>query len=572
MFIQKFKDSFKILPQKIKLSFIMMIFYSILISIFEFFGIASIPLLFSTLLNLNETSSISFFEKMNLVFVDKIINTETILILVAIIFFLKFCLSVNFYFQESSFRKEVSEYFRIELYQKFLRLNFLDQINYKKGDLLKRVVSDPSSLASLLINYINIIKDFLIILIILTFLLNFNLKVTLISFFIIAFLSSIFTYFFKKKVKFWGIQDQTLRSELNTVMDNSFASSKEIKVMGFEKKFINLFSNLVQNQVNYDFKNRFVSTLPRSVFEILIISFVLLFVYYIYRLEVDLQSSLIQVTVYIYAFARLLPSSNAIVSNVVSSYFFFRSVDFIEEGINLVSDKKNFLSEKNNSKIDLKKFNTISFKDISVKHKDKFLIKDLSFSLFKNKINIIQGPSGVGKSTCLNILSGLIRPSIGGVYFDDKLVSLYDNDLWQSNIGYVSQSNYLFNTSIMENITFQNKTDKINSEKYHFSLNLSNLVKVFDIQKIENFIVGINGNKVSGGQAQKILFARSLYFGQNFLILDEPTNGLDDISIKDMISSLSLLVKEFNYTIILSTHENFENIDSNTVKLFNKTN
>ena len=72
MFIQKFRDSFKILPQKIKLSFFMMIFYSVLISIFEFFGIASIPLLFSTLLNLNENSSMDLFEKFNFNNIDKI--------------------------------------------------------------------------------------------------------------------------------------------------------------------------------------------------------------------------------------------------------------------------------------------------------------------------------------------------------------------------------------------------------------------------------------------------------------------------------------------------------------------
>lgn len=572
MFIQKFKDSFKILPQKIKLSFFMMIFYSVLISIFEFFGIASIPILFSTLLNLNENSSMDLFEKFNFNNIDKILSAELILILVGIIFFSKFCLSVNFYFQESSFRKKVSEYFRIQLYKKFLRLNFLDQINYKKGDLLKRVLSDPSSLASLLINYINVIKDFLIILIILFFMLIFNLKVTLISILLIAIMSLIFTFFFKKKVKFWGTQDQNLRSELNTVVDNSFVSSKEIKVMGFERKFIHLFSNLVQNQANYDFKNRFVSNLPRSIFEILIISFILFFLFYITKFDLDLQSSIIKITVYVYAFARLLPSSNAIVSNVVSSYYFFRSVDFIKEAINLVTDKKNFLEKKNSLKVDFKRFNNVSFKNISVKHKDKFLIKDVSFSLIKNKINILKGPSGVGKSTCLNVLTGLIKPSAGEIFFDDKLVSLYENDLWQSNIGYVSQSNYLFNTSIMENITFQNNSNQLDYKKYLFSLKLSNLTKIFSVKKIENFIVGINGNKVSGGQAQKILFARSLYFGQNILILDEPTNGLDNISKKDMISSLRILAKEYNYTIVLSTHENFEYQDFYFIELINKIN
>ena len=73
----------------------------------------------------------------------------------------------------------------------------------------------------------------------------------------------------------------------------------------------------------------------------------------------------------------------------------------------------------------------------------------------------------MGKSTCLNVLTGLLDLVLER-YFDDKLVSLYENDLWQSHIGYVSQSNYLFNTSIMENITFQNNSDQLDYKNIFF--------------------------------------------------------------------------------------------------------
>ncbi len=568
MFKNKFKQSFKLLPYNLKQSFFGIIFCSLLISVFEFFSLASLPILLASIINFKDSNSLEYFENFKLnSHVLELLSFDKILILIGIIFFLKFIFSIIFYYQESIFRKRVTDYFRIKLFQNFMKLNYLDQIDYKKGDLLKRILSDPSSLSSLLINYINILKDFLIVSIIVIFMLIFNFKVTLISTITIIILSLVFTLVFNKKVKIWGDKDQQLRSELNITTDNSFTSSKEIKVMRFEEKFIKLFSTLVQNQGTLDFKNRFILRLPKVIFEILIVFFVLFFLFLSKNIQSNISSYLIQISVYLYAFARLLPSANAVVSNITSTYYFIPSIDFIHEGMQIVSNEKRLIKNIVNKKNDLQDFNIISFKDVSVTYREKFIIKDISFSIYKNKINIIKGPSGIGKSTCLNILTGLVKPSGGEIFFDDKLSNLFQNDFWQEKLGYLTQSNYLFNTSIMENITFLKDYDQIDKDKFHFAIKLSNIEKVFDINKIKTFTVGINGSKVSGGQAQKILFARSIYFGKDILILDEPTSGLDNVSKEDMISSLKALTQDYSYTIVLSTHESFENLDCNTIEL-----
>ena len=568
MFKNKFKQSFKLLPYNLKQSFFGIIFCSLLISVFEFFSLASLPILLASIINFKDSNSLEYFENFKLnSHVLELLSFDKILILIGIIFFLKFIFSIIFYYQESIFRKRVTDYFRIKLFQNFMKLNYLDQIDYKKGDLLKRILSDPSSLSSLLINYINILKDFLIVSIIVIFMLIFNFKVTLISTITIIILSLVFTLIFNKKVKIWGDKDQQLRSELNITTDNSFTSSKEIKVMRFEEKFIKLFSTLVQNQGTLDFKNRFILRLPKVIFEILIVFFVLFYLFLSKNIQSNISSYLIQISVYLYAFARLLPSANAVVSNITSTYYFIPSIDFIHEGMQIVSNEKRLIKNIVNKKNDLQDFNIISFKDVSVTYRKKFIIKDISFSIHKNKINIIKGPSGIGKSTCLNILTGLVKPSGGEIFFDDKLSNLFQNNFWQEKLGYLTQSNYLFNTSIMENITFLRDYDQIDKDKFHFAIKLSNIEKVFDINKIKTFTVGINGSKVSGGQAQKILFARSIYFGKDILILDEPTSGLDNVSKEDMISSLKTLTQDYSYTIVLSTHESFENLDCNTIEL-----
>jgi|694.fasta_scaffold61332_3 ABC-type multidrug transport system fused ATPase/permease subunit len=568
MILTNFSKVFKLISWKYKKNFFIIVFYSILISIFEFISIGTVPILLASLFNLKDNNTFEYIEliKSNL-YIFELFNLKIILVVVAIVFFLKFILAIIFFYKETFFRKQITDFFRIILFKNFLELNYLDQINFKKGDLLKRILSDPSTLASLLTNYIFIIRDFLTIFIIVFFMLIFNFKITLLSIVLISLLSIFFIFFYKKKLKIFGEQDQKLRSELNITTDNTFTSSKEIKVMGFEKKFVELFSILTQKQSMFDFKSRFIISLPKIIFEILIVLFILFILFFSKDLETESSILLIQASVYIYAFSRLLPSANSIVSNLSTNYYFFPSINFIEEGLKLNSNNKIFFGIKSKTVNNIKNFNFIIFKNISVYYKEKFLIKNLNFSIQRNKINLIKGPSGAGKSTCLNVLSGLIKPSGGEILFDDISVSLFANSLWKSQLGYLTQSNYLFNSSIMENITFKDNFNEIDKDKFHFSLQLSKLNKVFNIDKIKNFVVGINGNKVSGGQAQKILFARAIYFGQNILILDEPTTALDDASKEDMLLSLNILSQKYKYTIIISTHENFKNLDCNLIEL-----
>jgi ABC-type multidrug transport system fused ATPase/permease subunit len=573
MISTNFSKVLKLISWKHKKNFFIIVFYSILISIFEFISIGTVPILLASLFNLKDNNTFEYIEviKSNL-YIFELFNLKIILIIIAIIFFLKFILAIIFIYKETLFRKQITDFFRTKLFKNFLELNYLDQINFKKGDLLKRILSDPSALATLLTNYIFIIRDFLTIFIIVIFMLIFNFKITLLSILLISLLSIFFIFFYKKKIKIFGEQDQKLRSELNITTDNTFTSSKEIKVMGFEKKFVEIFSILTQKQSTFDFKSRFIISLPKIIFEILIVLFILFILFISKDLETQSSILLIQASVYIYAFSRLLPSANAIVSNLSTNYYFFPSINFIEEGLKLNLNNKIFFDIKSKTLNKIKNFNFIIFKNISVYYKEKFLIKALNFSIQRNKINLIKGPSGVGKSTCLNVLSGLIKPSEGEILFDDISVSLFENSLWKSQVGYLTQSNYLFNSSIMENITFKDDFNEIDKDKFHFSLQLSKLSKVFDIEKIKNFVVGINGNKVSGGQAQKILFARAIYFGQDILILDEPTTALDDASKEDMLLSLNILSKKHKYTIVISTHENFKDLDCHLIELNHKIN
>ena len=152
----------------------------------------------------------------------------------------------------------------------------------------------------------------------------------------------------------------------------------------------------------------------------------------------------------------------------------------------------------------------------------------------------------------LNILTGLVSPSKGNIYVDGKKQSL-TNKYWKKKIGFVSQNTHLIDDTICANISFEKNTSKINYNNLYSCINIAELKNFIESlpNKIDT-IVGENGAKVSGGQAQRIGIARAFYNNPEILILDEPTNSLDSENEKKIIKTLDKLKNKI--TIIIVSH------------------
>jgi len=170
---------------------------------------------------------------------------------------------------------------------------------------------------------------------------------------------------------------------------------------------------------------------------------------------------------------------------------------------------------------------------------------------------LISGVSGSGKSTMVDLISGLRQPKSGSLFIDDRLLnynSFEDLKAWQKNIGYVHQVDCIFNDSVLWNIiprkASQDDIDFGLLKKIIYEVGLDSIAEVYD--SILNFHVGERGCNLSGGQRKRLMIARALYKQTQLLILDEPTSGLDLIAeneIKNLILSL-----ENSITLLLITH------------------
>lgn len=181
---------------------------------------------------------------------------------------------------------------------------------------------------------------------------------------------------------------------------------------------------------------------------------------------------------------------------------------------------------------------------------DQEILKGISFEAKKGEHWTITGPSGGGKSTLLKIVSSLLTPTKGTVYFEDKDMMEMGAINYRRQVSYCFQQPSLFGDTVKDNLEFpfilRNETyDEANVTKLLQAVDLSEDYLTKDIQSI------------SGGEKQRVALIRNLIFPPKVLLLDEVTTGLDETS-KEIVWQLIQKVNQEGITILQVTHDKEE--------------
>jgi ATP-binding cassette subfamily C protein len=191
------------------------------------------------------------------------------------------------------------------------------------------------------------------------------------------------------------------------------------------------------------------------------------------------------------------------------------------------------------------------FDRVGFSHGSKPILNDISLVIAKGEVTVLQGASGAGKTTIIDLLTGLYRPSSGRILVDDADLTDISLQKWRNIIGYVPQELTLLHTSVIENITLGDVA--IGEERVWQALALAGAADF--IRELPNGLhadVGEMGAKLSGGQRQRLALARAIVARPKLLILDEVTSALDPETERDICDRINALAGEF--TIVAITH------------------
>lgn len=182
-----------------------------------------------------------------------------------------------------------------------------------------------------------------------------------------------------------------------------------------------------------------------------------------------------------------------------------------------------------------------------------YVLKDLSFSIPRNKVTAIVGASGSGKTTLLKLLLKFYEPQDGKILLGNTNLNKIDTIEWRRKCGVVMQNGYIFGDTIVRNITESDSQSYVDKEKLLRAVRLANIEEMIEsFPAGYNSRIGASGIQLSGGQKQRILIARAVYKNPEFLFFDEATSALDANNEKEIVDNLDSFFK--NRTVLVIAH------------------
>ncbi len=233
---------------------------------------------------------------------------------------------------------------------------------------------------------------------------------------------------------------------------------------------------------------------------------------------------------------RVFPTVSKILGSATAMRGALPYISNVIEYFTFIEADKNILLQKKVNTFDPFCFSKcIKFNDISFFYQDseRIILQNLNFEIKKGETIGVIGASGSGKSTLVDLLIGLLNPVDGEITIDDSVLTPELLPQWLKMIGYVSQSPYIHDGTIAENVAFGMNPDSINKGNVKKCCSMAAMDDfLYDLPGNIDSFIGERGVKLSGGQQQRVAIARALYNKPEIMVFDEATSSLDTKSEK----------------------------------------
>lgn len=444
-----------------------------------------------------------------------------------------------------SFTHRLLKYYISVPYMQFLQRNSAEMINS-----VTRQARGAYSVVSTAL--INLCADVTVALAIFAFLLFQSPIIVLTSLVVITPMFFIQHRIYSKRLIVAGAQLlQDSESQISSLQD-CFRSIRETKVYGREASVLRDFNAVQRSFSKHWMTGQVLSRLPALVAEVVLVVCVCASLIYLVLSGEQASSIFGTLGLLAAAFHRLVPLMNRALNSISLLYEHSTAIDLLSADIRQ-ADRLERETPKDAGVV-LKFEEAITLDRVSLRFADADapIIDEISVRIGRGEVIGIAGKTGAGKTTLVNILIGLIRPTGGIVRVDDADIQ-GDIRAWQRNIAYVPQSVFISDVSVRANIVFDTTQKSVDDAEIWHVLDQVALREVVEaMPEGLNTQLGEHGARLSGGQAQRLGLARALYADRPVIMLDEATSALDNVTERQVSAVINSL--RGKKTVILIAH------------------
>jgi ABC-type multidrug transport system fused ATPase/permease subunit len=396
-----------------------------------------------------------------------------------------------------------------------------------------------------------ICSDSITALMLYSFMVIVNWRMTILLTVILILLILIIIKIILKKSKIQGIKAVEGNLNIGRLQTESYRNFKFVRIKGIEDYYKRQFDESAQAVSKAQVISSTLGAMPRNLLESIGFSLLVGAVLLILFRYGSAESIIPVIAMYALAMYRILPSINKMLSNVNQIVYLRSALDTVYEQYRMETVHEGGAAITFNHSI---VFDNVSFQYLE----GPAVLKNVSFTVNKGDKIAITGPSGGGKSTLADMITGMNKPVSGSILVDGTELSDENIRSWRKRIGYIPQDIYLFDSTVAENIIIGSAYDEARLERV---LRMANIWDFLQKKDGTATRVGEAGIQLSGGQKQRIGIARALYHDPDIIILDEATSALDGATESNIMDEIYEASRDKTLIIIAHRLSTLERCD-----------
>jgi ATP-binding cassette subfamily C protein len=346
------------------------------------------------------------------------------------------------------------------------------------------------------------------------------------------------------------VSQDMIRASIKS-LNQTLEGAREVKLYRREAFFREEFVARREQFVRTNYTSVALGNIPRIAVETIFVLFILGFLAVTMLSAGTATRAVAVIGLFAYAVLRVIPSLNRVTISLTNLRFGVAAIDILHEDLETV-EREAATTTMPGRRLPFR--STISLDHVSFRFQggDSDVLHDVDLRLEKGQWLGVVGPTGGGKSTLVDVVSGLLRPTHGVIRVDGVDIQ-EDVVAWQANIGIVPQMLFVQDDTLRRNVAFGLHDDEIDDEQLVHALHLAQLETLVDgLPNGLDTVLGERGARLSGGQRQRVVIARALYHQPEVLVFDEGTSALDAATERQLLEALENL--RGSYTLVIVAH------------------